>query len=95
MSQFIILLRCYNNFHLILIASPYGKRPVEHPAVIPPGDQPLMLGLIKELPFPEHRRARGPWFSTFRGSGEAPGHSLLAPKEQLGGTICSTEAQGG
>lgn len=35
-----------------------------------------MLGLTKELPFPEHGGARGPWFSTFQKLGEAPVHSL-------------------
>lgn len=39
-----------------------------------------MLGLTKELPFPEHGGALEPWFSTSQGSGEAPGHSLPAPE---------------
>lgn len=46
-----------------------------------------MLGLTKELPFPEHGGAWGPWFSTFWGSGEAPGHSLLALREHLGSVV--------
>lgn len=48
-----------------------------------------MLGLTKELPFPEHGGAWGPWFSTFWGSGEAPGHSLLALREHLGDIVSS------
>lgn len=54
-----------------------------------------MLGLTKELPFPEHGGAWGPWFSTFWGSGEAPGHSLLALREHLGDIVCSAERKGG
>lgn len=42
-----------------------------------------MLGLTKELPYPEHTGARGPWFSIFRELGEAPVHSLPAAREHL------------